>query len=86
MRAQVDPRRKQNESGFNLERIFIQQIINIIHCLVNCIVPWSASYVSYRNGHQTHLNHSEICLQVASAETLPGHSDIIERNVPPSHM
>jgi hypothetical protein len=33
----------------------------------------SASHVPYRSGHQTHPNHSELCLPVASAEPLPGH-------------
>jgi hypothetical protein len=46
----------------------------------------SPNYISYRSGHQTHPNHSKLCLPVASAETLPGHSDATKKCSDPSHV
>jgi hypothetical protein len=35
MWAEVDPRRTPKEPGFNLERLFIEELINVVHCLLN---------------------------------------------------
>jgi hypothetical protein len=43
---EVDPRRTLKESGFNLERLFIEELINSVHYLLNQSVSWSSSHVS----------------------------------------
>lgn len=35
MWAKVDPRGMPKESGFNLEGLFIEELINIVHYLLN---------------------------------------------------
>jgi hypothetical protein len=82
----VDPRGTLKKSGFNLEQLFIEELINTVPYLLNYSVPWSASHVPSKCRQQIRPKHSELCLPMASADMLTGHSDATKRISPVAHM